>query len=544
MTDLFWDEVLLTNNPDSKELEVSFKKVDGDGNLTSGGADGTDGEPGTPAGVDEDPDGTQPDTDDEGDFPSQPPGNGDPVPPIDHPECADTSCESWGEYEIAGYDGVDGWAGKVAKLYKTVADVASDGGTLAARDILVPDPLNEAKVYSNMFGGPTDFYPANKLKGGNIEPTEGMGTVEFYDNDYVEGFPSFDPRNTETVTGGICDAIHIGTADNRWVIRKDLDLAQTDGNPNPISSNRTNGTYGMVIGHDIIEDQYLNGALLPTYDLDSLGGGELGDIGNKFTLISNRRSYSFLAGGRKSNGTWEEPTNAVLQPNNTVSGSPIQLHVPRFRYGYVQVGRSGARTVGELRLGGGTLNIYKNEIVMISATGSTEKNKYYWQRIENPDTDGTANGWYTLEVECNYSLQGKVTPLDTITHEWGYKAFNESYATLYKNGRVLARFPYSQDTINLIVDDNGDPDPSNLWNDVVSVGLYGYRNVAGENVVTNPETGMLIQELRPQFPSVTTYLMYYEGEDAVNLPRSDFGQRMLRQANNFTIPEYCDRIPQ
>ena len=62
MTDLFWDEVLLTNNPDSKELEVSFKKIDGDGFLTSAG-----GQPGAPGGIEEDPSGDNNGLDDDGD---------------------------------------------------------------------------------------------------------------------------------------------------------------------------------------------------------------------------------------------------------------------------------------------------------------------------------------------------------------------------------------------------------------------------------------------------------------------------------------------
>ena len=86
MTDLFWDEVLLTNNPDSKELEVSFKKIDGDGFLTSQGD-----EPGTPGGVEEGSDGSQPTPDPEGDFePVVPPidsgedggGTGTPIDPV------------------------------------------------------------------------------------------------------------------------------------------------------------------------------------------------------------------------------------------------------------------------------------------------------------------------------------------------------------------------------------------------------------------------------------------------------------------------------
>lgn len=53
--DFNWDEVLVTNKPDSKEVEVSFKRTDGEGFIGGGGND--DGGGGTPPGTTEDPDG-------------------------------------------------------------------------------------------------------------------------------------------------------------------------------------------------------------------------------------------------------------------------------------------------------------------------------------------------------------------------------------------------------------------------------------------------------------------------------------------------------
>ena len=105
MTDLFWDEVLLTNNPDSKELEVSFKKIDGDGFITSAGE-----EPGTPGGTIEGSDGSQPPTDDEGDFEpgnegDQTGGEGSPVGPSEPPEeCGTTKCDNYDNYTNSDAD--------------------------------------------------------------------------------------------------------------------------------------------------------------------------------------------------------------------------------------------------------------------------------------------------------------------------------------------------------------------------------------------------------------------------------------------------------
>lgn len=96
-----WDELLLTNDPKKKEIEVSFKKIDGDGYISFGD------EPGTPGGVEEGADGSQdPDKDDEGDFeevigdeenPSPP---GDPInpDPEDHPECQPQDCSAYDNY--------------------------------------------------------------------------------------------------------------------------------------------------------------------------------------------------------------------------------------------------------------------------------------------------------------------------------------------------------------------------------------------------------------------------------------------------------------
>jgi len=91
MSDLYWDEVLVTHDRENTSVEVSFKKIDGDGFLLSSG----DKEPGTPGGTTEGPDGTQePDKDDEGDFDTggDDGGDGDPAPPGgpvpgDNPEC-------------------------------------------------------------------------------------------------------------------------------------------------------------------------------------------------------------------------------------------------------------------------------------------------------------------------------------------------------------------------------------------------------------------------------------------------------------------------
>lgn len=106
MADLYWDEVLLTNNPDSKELEVSFKKIDGDGFLLSQGD-----EPGTNGGVTESDDGSQPPTDDEGDFEEDTDndiGGGEPIPTEEPPvECQPgNDCEARWDFSELDQDNV------------------------------------------------------------------------------------------------------------------------------------------------------------------------------------------------------------------------------------------------------------------------------------------------------------------------------------------------------------------------------------------------------------------------------------------------------
>ena len=91
-----WDELLLTNDPKKKEIEVSFKKVDGDGFIVSKGK-----EPGTPAGAEEDPNGDDNGMDDDGDGVDDGAnggddvgGDGDPIPG-DNPECAPADCNAY-----------------------------------------------------------------------------------------------------------------------------------------------------------------------------------------------------------------------------------------------------------------------------------------------------------------------------------------------------------------------------------------------------------------------------------------------------------------
>ena len=98
-----WDELLLTNDPKKKQIEVSFKKIDGDGFLISKGDEG-----GTPGGVGEDPEGVvTPPINDEGDFePGQDPGGtGEPIVPNETPEdCVPgNDCAArWDFEDIAG----------------------------------------------------------------------------------------------------------------------------------------------------------------------------------------------------------------------------------------------------------------------------------------------------------------------------------------------------------------------------------------------------------------------------------------------------------
>lgn len=95
--DFNWDEVLLTRKPKQKEIEVSFKKVDGEGLLGSEGD-----EPGTPADVIERPDGVQPPIDPEGDFyPIIGEGGAGPIGgPIDgeNPECGPADCSAYDNF--------------------------------------------------------------------------------------------------------------------------------------------------------------------------------------------------------------------------------------------------------------------------------------------------------------------------------------------------------------------------------------------------------------------------------------------------------------
>jgi len=99
MTDLYWDEVLVTHDRENTSVEVSFKKIGGDGFLLSQGD-----EPGTPGGVLEGEDGVQvPPKDDEGDFEPDDdtqPDSGGPVPG-DNPECAEHECTAYVDYSAA-----------------------------------------------------------------------------------------------------------------------------------------------------------------------------------------------------------------------------------------------------------------------------------------------------------------------------------------------------------------------------------------------------------------------------------------------------------
>ena len=102
--DFNWDEVLLTRKPKQKEIEVSFKKIDGDGFLGSEGDEG-----GTPGGVGEGPDGVQPPIDPEGDFypiigeDGEGPVVGGPIDG-ENPECSPADCEAYDGFSDPNLD--------------------------------------------------------------------------------------------------------------------------------------------------------------------------------------------------------------------------------------------------------------------------------------------------------------------------------------------------------------------------------------------------------------------------------------------------------
>ena len=176
MEDLYWDEVLVTNNPDSKTLEVSFKKIDGDGLLSIGE------EPGTPGGVIEGTDGSQPPVDPEGDFDpivDDPDGElpeGNPIDPAPdaNPECLPQDCSALDDYVdppevVSTYlwktDSSD-FAGDAipGMTHREVGDLGASQG-YPMRDIQTRQVRDVSEGYGPC-GQPADLWGAHPFAGG------------------------------------------------------------------------------------------------------------------------------------------------------------------------------------------------------------------------------------------------------------------------------------------------------------------------------------------------------------------------------------------
>ena len=652
-----WDEVLITNNPESKEIEVSFKRIDGDGFIGDNG--------GTPPGTIEDPNGctntiglvsddvwllqsgaphwiwitlrsvpteeytvtitftdgtllfpeygtqsiewlispgsfeaneegvtgikvpltlgdvsrltdvgtdsasynaaitavsgtavdcwqSSPVTLDFGPTPAEvppedPAAGGDPIPG-DNPECGDKSCASWSAYEAGGWDGTGGWAGKVAKLYKTETDYNVNGNEL----LVTGKAGGNTKAWMNLFGTPSDFYAVNSLNVGRNVPTEGYDTINYATTDVVSPSDFIESRVLDPTSGGLCEKIYISKSS--WTAsRGDLDFG-LDNAGNYANTNRNYGPSNFVdVGYGFIGGIQ---NFLGTYD----GTATEQDIPNypfpgslsvpvlNQTFFWVRKCYSFFVGGVEVGGDMLEPSNATIDPvTNNVSGTPISLPTGLFRMGYVTYDeRRDDYVVSSLDSGNATVEIYDDKICIRAASSSNpDANLWYQRTFDNPDTDGTSRGWYTLEVNAKYEVSGPYVPANTFYEtEWRLK--DVSTVKVYKNGRLLlGEFPCGKDAIDHFEDATFFT--SNKYTEQLDknrYGFFGYRNDDTAFTTSTLNPGIAMNWVKPRSDaSDATYLLYYEGPDALELPQSDFGQRFLRQFEDFIVPGYCNRIP-
>jgi len=547
MSDLYWDEVLVTHDRENTSVEVSFKKIDGDGFLLSQGD-----EPGTPGGAVEgsgdgsgDP-GEQPPKDDEGDFvPDETPA-GEPIPG-DNVECGDPSCVAWEAYAQGGYDGPNGWASKVARLYKTDTMYQDEGA-----ELLVDDPAAEGKVWANLFNEPSDFYAVLEYNPPTQEAGEGMDTVVFAASDTVSTSRFANSRTTHENSGGLCDKIYLSKASAFTVARKDLDFALNANNEislsyrnyGPSPADFLDRGYGFIQGIDRFKpdwDGTLDVTDIPTYPFH----GTLEEPVIDFTYLWHRRAHTYFVAGEDSSGVLPEPSNITVTADNAVTGKPLVLPGGLIRVREITYDeRRDAYTEASRDVGGGSIYIFKDEIAVVSASSSdSEHNKFYQKRTKNPDSDGTSNGWYTVEVEAKMVYSGPFVPSNGF-YEKEWRLRDVSTVSIYKNGRLLVgNLPCGKTAV-----DHLEVSPTSTLKHISMLdknqyGFSGYRNDDLNDVTSPLNPGVGINFIKARADSDTSYLLYYEGPDALDLPRSDFGQRFLRQFEEFIQPGYCNRIP-
>ena len=514
-----WDELLLTADPKKKEIEVSFKKIDGEGDLISKGD-----EPGTPP-VQEGGDGVLPPKDDEGDYETDPevPNTGGPIPG-DNPECGDPSCVAWDAYVQGGYDGADGWASKVARLYKTETMYQAEGA-----ELLVDDAAAEGKVWTNLFNEPSEFYAVFKYYPPTIETEEGMNTIIFPASDTISTSRDVNSRTTHANSGGLCDKIYLGS--NSWTVaRKDLDFAlnsdnevfQTNRNYGP--SNFVDVGYGFIQGIEKFKpdwDGTIDVTDIPTYAFE----GTFENPVVEAPYLWHRRTHTYFVGGEDVNNVLTEPSNVTVNANNSVTGTPIELPGGLMRVREITYDERRDRYYESSRdLAGGSFLIFKDEIVVRSASSSnSEHNKFYQLRTTNPDSDGTSNGWYTVEIEAKMVVSGPYVPSNSFYQtEWRLK--DVSTVSIYKNGRLLVRdLPCGKTAVDHLEDSPTSTLKYIRMLDRNRYGFSGYRNddLTSSSAGVNP--GVAINYIKARADRDTSYFLYYEGPDALDLPRSDFG---------------------
>ena len=654
-----WDEVLLTKDPKKKEIEVSFKKIDGDGNLVSFGD-----EPGTPPGtgekncsnfisstvhteaypwqdgqffefyvtitqpllydltigliysfpgdeaavvapssvvlpagaryvhvtgnlahnatelipfpidinIDYSIDGNDPCLGDFGlvifdenggavviDPPNDPGGNGGPVDPQDpFEECGDTSCTSWSDFASNGYDANgDNWAGRVIKFFNTEDEYAVNSG-----DLLIADQYGYGKVYPHFDGTPSEQYACDGYFGLNDVAINDITTVDFAASHFASSV------QTERSLGGngACGPIRVITGTQTgapYISNRTYDLGITGAGTGIIlDANRGLSGYGMVVGAG--ENYFKNDASTnirtPWTDLTGgvqSGSGTGNDPGALTTFLKLKRNYTFFVAGDTQSGLIVEPTPVAFLSDGTgrldqgLGQKPIKIGLPDFRvYQQTYDTRRSQSATNSLLLGSGYLNIYSDAIYLVLDSNDTTPEENAWSQKQLPfPNDGTATGWYTIEMTLEAAVQGPFDSTENTFYYVGYHYYDLSRVNIYKNGNcLLYNYPCGADALRH-ANITGNPlyvprSASNLaYLDKDQFFLYGYRQLTstGANSAFNPNG---LHRTDPfQDNEDKTMMMMYDGPDAVNLPKSEFGRRWSRQMGQYIAPSYCSRIP-
>ena len=195
-----------------------------------------------------------------------------------------------------------------------------------------------------------------------------------------------------------------------------------------------------------------------------------------------------------------------------------------------------------------TIHLFHNALVVRTFDSSSASDNVFGWKVFKKDwwpADKPFLGWISMDITYNwYSKKEKYFNDNPASGLLAYEIFENGSLDVYLNGDAILEDVKIATVANQLRYLYGVPgsteSPKSFFyvdeNNTIYGMAVGPGNADGVLGVRDAGTSIATSDL--------VCLALYEGQDALELPRSRFGRGILRQLNNpETYPIYCSRIP-